>query len=150
MATGDAAGDIIKTADMVIDEGLCKTDVALVIGDVVAFDTDGWAQAGATSKGPFGVNLTTVAVSSGQVAIRVLRRGVVVINKDNSSDIYIGNRVKNIAAGEVDIYVSPDWPSTFDEAGCQAEIDLLEMIVGVAVEDVVAATLLIRIRLGAW
>lgn len=145
-----AKGDVMNTGDLVVEEGLCKTDVALVIGDVVAFDTDGWAQAGTTSMAPYGVNLTTVVASSGQVVVRIVRRGVVIVAKDNSSDIYIGNRVKPIAAGEVDIWAVPDWPAAFNEAQCQAEIDKLVQIVGVAVEDVLAATLFIKIRMGAW
>ena len=145
-----AKGDIMNTGDLVVEEGLCKTDVALVVGDVVVFDTDGWVQAGTTSMAPYGVNLTAVTVSSGQVPVRIVRRGVVIVAKDNSNALVIGQRVKPIAAGEVDLWVVPDWPASFNEAQCQAEVDKLVQIVGVEVESVASGVLFIKIRMGAW
>ena len=144
-------GDVMKTGELVADEQLSKTNTALAVGDIVAFDTDGWAPITATVKGPYGVNLTAVTAAGGiQYPIAVVRRGLVEVGKVTGNDIVQGQRVAAAAGGEVDLWVSPDWPAAFNEAQCQAEIDKLELIVGVAYEDILSAGTSIIIRLGAW
>jgi len=143
-------GEIYKTADLVIDNELTKTNVTTVVGDVCVFDTDGWVQAGATSIGPFGIFLTAVTLDGTQQYVRVMKRGVVVVNKVAGNDIYPGQRVKNVAVGEIDLWVAPDWPAAFNEVSCQAEIDILTQIVGVCKTKALNADTVCKVRLGAW
>lgn len=82
-----AGGDVKWTYGLFAIKALSKTNTAITKGDVVYFDTDGWAPAvqgaGPGATGSYGVMIsaTVAAVAGVQSDITVLLRGEVEINK---------------------------------------------------------------------
>ncbi len=136
-----AAGDIIKEFDMLVVNLTLKTVTGTTKGDVLAFDTDGYAAAlrtagpGGVGKAPFYVALETVtAPGSGQKTIRALARGAITVKKITGA-INQGAKVRvGTTAGQVSAYAAPDAPSAYAEGTVQAELDKIDEVVGTALK----------------
>jgi hypothetical protein len=145
MAPG--VGEIIHEFDQFVREVTLKTTTGCTKGDVLAYDTDGFAQAGATSKKPFVVARETVAApASGQAKAKVVVRGCVTVNKGTNA-IHELQLVKIIAAGKVDAYAVTDAPATYGEATMQTELDKPEQVVGEALKAAAAGASTVDILL---
>jgi len=79
-----AAGDIKYIYSVFIKDATNKTNTAVAVGEVVKYDTDGYAPAVSGNTGPFAVALDA-ASATGQSTIRVLRKGVVEVGKDTGT-----------------------------------------------------------------
>ncbi len=114
------AGDVNFTSGLFAIDVLSQTNVAVNRGDVVQFNTDGWAQAViATGVGkPFGIwiSASVTATAATQKAGTVLLRGVAEVTKVTGA-LDQGDGVMITATdGEVGILVSAGASYTADEA----------------------------------
>ncbi|MBS7651493.1 MAG: hypothetical protein QXK96_05875 [Candidatus Bathyarchaeia archaeon] len=131
-----AAGDIYKEFGMKVSRYILKTNTGCVKGDVLAYDTDGWAPADADAtsgnKGPFAVALETVTApgAGNQAACKVLEEGVVEVNKVTGAIVKGGWVALSTTPGKVKAYSALDAPATYTEAAMQAELDKIEQRVG--------------------
>jgi hypothetical protein len=143
-----AAGDIVKEFGMLVRRVKMKTGAGCAKGDVLAWDTDGYAPATAASLGPFLVALETVAGASGvQKEVLALEEGVVEVGKD-SSEIRDGAWVApSSSAGKVTAFAPPDAPSSYSEANMQAELDKVFKRIGRAHGPAGANDATVKIRL---
>jgi hypothetical protein len=153
-----AVGEIVHEFDQFVREVTLKTNTGCTKGDVGAYDTDGFAQAGATSKKPFVVFRETVAApgSGKQAKAKAVVRGCVTVNKGSNAIAEL-QLVKVIAAGKVDAYAPMDAPASYVEADMQTELDKLEQVVGQALKAAAATRVRqrhyqknLRVREGHW
>jgi hypothetical protein len=128
------AGDVVKTFRFRKETITLKTTTGCTKGQLLCYDTDGWAPATqALLAGPLSamykkyVALETVAApGSGQSVAGVLAEGVVGVSKVSGA-LVKGQRVSATStAGSVGAKVGPDAPASYDEAGLQAELDKLD------------------------
>ncbi|MBS7623833.1 DUF2190 family protein [Candidatus Bathyarchaeota archaeon] len=133
---------------MKVQKYTLKTATGVTRGYVLAYDTDGYAHATTSLKGPFVVALETVAApASGQATCKVLEEGVVEVPKVTGT-IAQGQWVSiSSTAGKVKSYVAMDAPATYTEAGMQAELDKQEQIVGRCETAAASADATVLIRL---
>ncbi|MGQ9543691.1 MAG: capsid cement protein [Candidatus Bathyarchaeia archaeon] len=148
-----AAGDICKEFGLKTAKYTLKTNTGVTKGDVLAYDTDGWAPADADAstgnKGPFTVALETVAApgEGKQATCKVLEEGVVEVNKVTGA-IAKGQWVAlSTTAGKVEAYSVLDAPATYTEAAMQAELDKIERRVGRCEESAASNDTTVKIRL---
>lgn len=148
-----AAGDIYKEFGMKVTKYVLKTNTGCVKGDVLAYDTDGWAPADADAtsgnKGPFAVALETVtAPGAGKQAVcKVLEEGVVEVNKVTGAIVKGAWVALSTTVGKVKAYSALDAPATYTEAAMQAELDKLEQRVGRCEESAGNDAATVKIRL---
>ena len=141
-----AAGDIVQEFGFRKRTVKLKSQTGCTKGDVLAWDTDGYAPA--TGVGPYFVALETVsAPASGQATVEVLEEGVVEVGKVAGA-INDGDWVGiSSTAGKVTAFARPDAPSTYSEAGMQAELDKIFKRVGRAYGSAGANDATVKIRL---
>lgn len=141
------AGDIDHTYALLVIDAVTKTNTAVTKGDVVGFDTDGWAPAaqaagpGPTMGGVFGVSLDTEeAVAATQKAIRVMLKGAIYITKTTGTAIEVGEAVGLTAtAGAVNKWTIADVGATPDQASINDAIADVTEKVGQCIEAAASA-----------
>jgi hypothetical protein len=147
-----AAGDIIQEFGFRKRTVKLKTGTGCAKGDVLAWDTDGYAPADADAAGanigPFFVALETVVGKEGvQEEVQVLEEGVVEVAKVTGA-INDGDWVGlSTTAGKVTAFSKPDAPASYSEAGMQAELDKVFKRVGRAYGSAASADATVKIRL---
>jgi hypothetical protein len=128
-----AAGDVVKTFRFRKETMTLKTTTGCTKGQLLCYDTDGWAPATQTLlAGPLSamykkyVALETVAApGTGQSEVSALAEGIVGILKVAGA-LVKGQRVSASAtAGSVGAKVGPDAPATVNEANVQTMMDTL-------------------------
>jgi hypothetical protein len=120
-----AVGEITRDGfPYLIVKGLTKTGVTVTKGQVVIFDTDGWNVCGDAGVGPHGVAMNA-ATGAGQVELRVMLRGCVIIAKANEIQLQ-GQSVK--------------WNATAAALLTQDKDTLMSIVGTVMVDAVKAAT----------
>jgi hypothetical protein len=139
-----AAGDIVKTFRFRKETLTLKTTTGADKGQVLVYDTDGFAPATqALMAGPLSalykkyvvIDQDVAAPASGQAQAGVLAEGVVGIQKVTGA-LKKGQIVGlTTTAGKVGGWADPDAPATYDEAGLQAELDKEQYKVGEVYED---------------
>jgi hypothetical protein len=127
-------GEVVLEYGQFQREVTLKTTTGCTKGDVGAYDTDGFAQGGVTSKRPFVVfRETKSAPGSGQSKAKAVLKGAVTVNKSTNA-IKEWQLVKIVASGKVDAYTALDAPASYAEATMQTELDKIEQVVGRALK----------------
>ena len=138
----DAVGDIIRGHPFLVIKGLSKTDETIALGDVVAYDTDGWAQCTASLYGPFGMAMNATT-GSGQQEVSVLIQGACRVLKITGTAIPQGTGVMPSAtSGAVTLWAVADAGATPDQASINASILDACQCIGTCLEDVASGPLL--------
>jgi len=145
------AGDINKTFEYLVVKTTSKTNTAVTRGQVLAFDTDGFAPCSAGDQGPFRVCLETKAAGGAgvQTEFPALVYGVVSVTANGAAtNINVGDYVVSDDNGAVKAFVAPDVGATPTQASINAALlDLLE-IVGQANQAATTDGAVIQIFLG--
>ncbi len=90
----DASGDLIRGYPFIAISGLTKTATAMVVGNLLFYDTDGWGPISAgTEKKPFGVALLAVAATAAQEACSVFVQGAIRLLKAAGAAIAQGQGI---------------------------------------------------------
>jgi len=130
-------GDVIRTTPFVVIKGLTKTNTAISKGDLLAFDTDGWAPALDTHRGPFGVALNDQTAEPGvQKVAHVMLHGQVRIKKVAAGVINQGQAVMptSAEAGKVKIWEVDSALPAYDATNIDAIALDTAQCIGIAVE----------------
>jgi hypothetical protein len=142
-------GDAIQEFGFLRRKVKLKTNTGVSKGDVLAWDTDGYAAATNASLGPFYVAAETVAApgEGKQAECHVYEEGVVVVGKVAGA-IHEGDWVGvSSTAGKVTAYAKPDAPASYAEATVQAELDKVFKRVGRAYGSAAVNDTTVTIRL---
>jgi len=144
----DAQGDIIRTFAVLIIKGLCKTNDAEVVGNMVAYDTDGWASATNAHEGPFGVCMTAITITSGQVAMEIMVKGAVRVFKKTGAAIENGQGVMaSSTAGAVMAFTIADVGATPSQASINASLLDAATRMGTCIKDAASGAAIVDIVL---
>ena len=150
-----AAGDIIREFGMGRIKVKLKTTTGCTKGQLLYYDTDGYApatqaivNASLTADYKFLVALETVtAPASGQSEVHALAEGVVEILKVTGAIVqgqFVG---ATTTAGQVGALAKPDAPASYAEATAQAEFDKLQYAAGYAVAAAASGDATVKVRL---
>jgi len=151
-----AAGDIIQEFAFRKRKVTLKTTTGCTKGDVLAYDTDGYAPVAyvpgtgvpGTGIGPYFVALETVtAPTSGQSEVEVLEEGVVVVNKVTGAIVDGAWAVLSTTAGKVTAFSNADVGATYAEDTIQDAIEMIYRRVGRAYGAAASADTTVKIRL---
>jgi len=132
----DAAGDIIRTVPFVVIKGVTKTNTAIEKGQLLAFDTDGWAPANNSHTGPFGVALNDQSAEAGvQKEAHVMLHGQVRIQKVTGAISQGQGIMPSATDGKVTVWTIADVGSAPDQTSINAAILDSVQKAGTCVED---------------
>lgn len=139
-----AAGDVVKTWRFRKETITLKTTTGATKGQVLVWDTDGYAPSTqALLAGPLAalykkyvvIDHDVVAPTSGHAEASVLAEGLVGIQKVSGA-LVKGQKVGvTSTAGKVGAQAGPDAPATVNEANVQTMMDTLQYEVGEVLED---------------
>lgn len=144
-------GDIDFTYALFVLDGLNETDQAIALGQLIEFNSDGWdiASAKATgASGPFGVALDVIPVTSGQIQLRVLVRGVVEILKVSGALSQGQGVMPTSTAGSVGAWAIPSVSGTPSDAEIEAAITAAIEKTGMVVEDAASGDAAVKTLFG--
>jgi len=151
-----ALGDVFLEFGFKKTKVKLKTTTGCTKGDVLAFDTDGWAPvayvAGAaipgTGIGPYYVALQTVAApGSGQSEVEVLEEGVVEVGKVTGALKQGQWVVLSTTAAKVGAFVNADVGAAYAEDTIQDAIEMIYRLVGRVHRDAASGDTSVVIRL---
>ena len=146
------AGDVIQEFSHRKRTVKLKTTTGCTKGQVLAYDTDGYAPADADAAsaniGPFYVATKTVAApASGQADAEVLEEGVIILDKVTGA-IADGDWVGlSTTPGKVTSFSKPDAPGSYAEATMQAELDKIFKRIGRAYGAAATNDTTVKVRL---
>lgn len=152
-----AVGDVLQEFAFRKRKVKLKTTTGCTKGDVLAYDTDGYAPvayvAGAsipgTGIGPYMVALQTVAApASGQSEVEVLEEGCVEVGKITGVAIPDGAWVVlSTTAGKVTVFTNADVGAAYAEDTIQDAIEMIYRTVGRGYGAAASADTSVKIRL---
>jgi len=151
-----AAGDVIQEFAFRKRKVTLKTTTGCTKGDVLAYDTDGYAPVAyvpgtgipGTGIGPYFVALETVtAPTSGQSEVEVLEEGVVVVNKVTGAIVDGAWVILSTTAGKVTAFSNADVGATYAEDTIQDAIEMIYRRVGRAYGAAASGDTTVKIRL---
>jgi len=151
-----AAGDVIQEFAYRKRKVKLKTTTGCTKGDVLAYDTDGYAPVAyvpgtgvpGTGIGPYLVALQTVAApGSGQSEVEVLEEGVVEVNKVTGAIADGAWVVLSTTAGKVTAFTNADVGATYAEDTIQDAIEMIYRRVGRAYGAAASGDTTVKIRL---
>jgi len=151
-----AAGDILQEFAFRKTKATLKTTTGCTKGDVLAYDTDGYAPVAyvpgaaipGTGIGPYFVGLQTVAApGAGQSEVEALEEGVVEVNKVAGALAKGAWVVLSTTAGKVGAFTNADVGAAYAEDTIQDAIEMIYRRVGRVHKAAAAGDTTVIIRL---
>lgn len=103
------AGDMLRGEGLILRQMLAKTTTAITKGEMLVYDTDGLAQAGADADGPHYMSPEThAAPASGQTEFSAVKEGDVQVKKAAGTAIPQAAYVKCAASGAITLWANTD------------------------------------------